>query len=124
MSKKLFVIIIALLLMSMLTSCDKFPMPTEREPSTLTTRETLIVDAVVESYDEHHWYAGYAHHYKYRVDVYCQEYNLRKTFNDQVSGMWITSDLAGLKKGQVIKVEVIKETTGTNVRMYINKIIK
>ncbi len=123
--KNVFVIIITVLsILLLLTGCDEFPMPTEREPTTPTTREIVTVDAVVESYDEHHWYAGYAHHYKYRVDVYCQEYNLRKTFNDQVSGMWVTSDLAGLKKGQVIKVEVIKETTGTNVRMYINKIIK
>ena len=99
-------------------------MPTEREPAVPTTRETIIADAIVESYDENHWYAGYAHHYKYTVSVYCKEYNLRKTFRDQVSGMWVTSNLAGLKKGQTIQVEIIKETTGTNVRMYINKIIK
>ena len=121
--KKLFVIIITVLsILLLLTSCDEFPMPTEREPAVPTTKEVIIADAIVEAYDENHWYAGYAHHYKYTVTIYCKEYNLRKTFRDQVSGMWVTSDLAGLTKGQIIQIEIIKETTGNNVTMYINTI--
>lgn len=103
------------------TGCEKFPMPTERET---TTREIITSTAIVESYDEHHWYAGYAHHYRFTVNVYCEEHNIRKTFEDTVSGMWVKSSLQDLKKGTVVNVEIIKETTGDKVTTYLHAIKK
>ena len=116
---KRYVILIIVICCFLFTGCEEFPMPTEREPS---IRETIMSTAIVESYDEHHWYAGYAHHYRFTVKVYCEEYNLRKTFEDTVSGMWISSSLQGLKKGTVVNVEIVKITTGNNVVTYINAI--
>ena len=114
--RKLRIICIIILLL-VLSACAE---PIQREP---VVRETFSAQAVVTSYDEHKWYAGYAHHYRYTVRVTCKEYNLSKTFEDTVSGMWASSKLQGMKKGQTVNVTIVKETRGEQViGMYITSI--
>ena len=54
----------------------------------------------------------------------CEEYDTSKTLTDQTRGMWITSDLKGLKKGDVIKIKLIKTTYETHTTVVIDSIIK
>lgn len=107
--RKLSIICVIMVLLLVLASCDEV---TPREP---IVRETFTAKAVVTSYDEHKWYAGYAYHYRYTVRVSCQEYNLTKTFEDTVSGMWASSNLQGMKKGQVVTVTIVQESRGDKI---------
>ena len=105
----------------LLVSCDEVSLP--KTPVVLS-QETIYSTAVVQSYNEDHWYAGNAHNYKFSVKVYCEEYNISKTLTDQTRGMWITSDLKGLKKGDIIKIKLIKTTYETHTTIVIDSIIK
>ena len=117
MRKIITTICLLVIALTLFSGCEEYK-HVQREP---VIRETFSAQALVTSYDEHHWYAGYAHHYRYTVRVTCKEYNLSKTFEDTVSGMWASSKLQGLKKGQIVKVTVVKETRGDEVvRMYIS----
>lgn len=122
MRKTLVIISIVISVLLALTGCEEFPMPTEREPVEPTVRTEIISPCIVKSYDERHWYAGYQHHYVFTAEVYCEEFNITKKFEDKVSGMWINSDLLGLKKGDVINCVIIKETKGDITKYYISKI--
>ena len=105
----------------LLVSCDELSLP--KTPVVLS-QETIYSTAVVQSYNEDHWYSGNAHNYKFSVKVYCEEYNISKTLTDQTRGMWITSDLKGLKKGDIIKIKLIKTTYETHTTVVIDSIIK
>ena len=105
----------------LLVSCDEVSLP--KTPVVLS-QETIYSTAVVQSYNEDHWYSGNAHNYKFSVKVYCEEYNISKTLTDQTRGMWITSDLKGLKKGDIIKIKLIKTTYETHTTVVIDSIIK
>lgn len=116
----LFVLIITVLFLS---SCDSdFSLP--QQPK-ITSQEEIRSTAIVVSYNEDHWYAASAHNYKFSVYVQCDEYGISKTFTDQTRGMWATSELKGLKKGDVIDVVVRKITyDDTSTRYEIAEIIK
>lgn len=105
----------------LLVSCDEVSLP---KTPVMLSQETIYSTAVVQSYNEDHWYSGNAHNYKFSVKVYCEEYNTSKTLTDQTRGMWITSDLKGLKKGDVIKIKLIKTTYETHTTVVIDSIIK
>ena len=106
------IIILLVFLVTILASCDT----TVSLPSTpkLISREEIVATAVVQDYNEDHWYGGYQHHYKFSAKVYCKEYNITKTLVDEQSGMWITSKIKGLKKGDTVDVVVVKTTYDTH----------
>lgn len=118
--KILFVIVLIAICCSFV-ACEDVSLP--KTPVVLS-QETIYSTAVVKSYNEDHWYSGNAHHYKFSVHIYCEEYNMSKTLTDQANGMWITSDLKGLKKGDVIKIKLIKKTYETHTTITIDSIIK
>lgn len=118
---KLVFISLLCVLCCLFVSCDEVSLP--KTPVVLS-QETIYSTAVVQSYNEDHWYSGNAHNYKFSVKVYCEEYNTSKTLIDQTRGMWITSDLKGLKKGDVIKIKLIKTTYETHTIVVIDSIIK
>ena len=102
-----------------LCSCE----PVDYTPSTPSyTEEHFVVDAVVTKYNVDHWYAGYQHHYRMRAEVYCKEYNLSKTFEETVSGMWINSPLWELEEGQTVKVIVYKRQYEDHSQTWIERI--
>lgn len=119
---KIIPIIFMLLFCMQLVACDT-TVSLPKEPVMLS-RETIQSTAVVKEYNESHWYAANAHNYKFSVYVYCEEYNISKTLTDQTRGMWITSDLKGLKKGDVIKINIIKTTYETHTSYEIKDMIK
>ena len=115
----LFIVLIAMC--CLFVACDNVSLP--KTPVVLS-QETICSTAVVQSYNEDHWYSGNAHHYKFSVHIYCEEYNISKTLTDQANGMWIMSDLKGLKKGDIIKIKLIKTTYETHTTIVIDSIIK
>ena len=118
---KIFFFTILISICCLFVSCDEVSLP--KTPVVLS-QETIYSTAVVQSYNEDHWYAANAHNYKFSVYVYCEEYNTSQTLTDQTRGMWITSDLKGLKKGDVVKIKLIKTTYETHTTVVIDSIIK
>ena len=109
--KKIAILLIVILLL-VLTACDTTT-SLSSYPKVIST-ETINASAMVISYNESHWYAANAHNYKFSVYVECEEYGISKTFKDQTRGMWATSELKGLKKGDVVQVVVVKKTYDNN----------
>lgn len=120
--RKIIFIVFVLLLGMQLVACDT-TVSLPKEP-VIISRETIQSTAVVKEYNEDHWYAASAHNYKFSVYVYCEEYNIFKTLTDQTRGMWVTSDLKGLKKGDMIKVNIIKTTYETHTSYEIKDMAK
>ena len=83
----------------------------------------VISEAVVVKYNKDHWYGGYQHHYRMTVEVYCKEFELSKTFEETVSGMWINSLLWDLKEGQTINVLVCQRIYNDHTSTWIERIV-
>lgn len=80
------------------------------------------IDAVVtEIPDKRHWFAT-THHYYISITVYNEEYNLKKTFGEQGSGMFGVPEHWDVKKGDIVKVKLyswVMDSTGEVVRREI-----
>lgn len=123
--KELALILIIFLIFAMIGLAFIIAEGEPAKPSTQsnkTTQEQFTVQCEVVEYYKDHWYAASAHRYRMSVKVYCPELDMYATFEDTASGMFISSKLWDLKKGDIIDCVAVRHTDGEHTRIWIDHV--
>ena len=119
-------VFISLLILLSLSGCSSFREMTEEEKlayaewkanQPVYTSETI--DATITNIDTTHWFAS-THHYKWKVDVYCEQYDLPYSESGYSSGAFGQPSFFDSKIGDIVQVNIQKtfvKNELTNVRV-------
>lgn len=125
--QKLTILILAICTLFLMTGCEFSYTTTENsniEQQERPVLHTQDIEVEITSISKSHRFVK-VHRYHVSMEVYSKEYNIRKTFSYDASGMFINLPSWSYDKGDIVKAELhtwIYESTGTIQKQYINKV--